>query len=69
MAIMRNASEALEIVQMGMDLKAGDEVSTTNQDYPPDDHRLGTAGCGARELFLERIPFPGARPAVAGRSG
>jgi selenocysteine lyase/cysteine desulfurase len=33
-AITRNASEALEIVQMGMDLKAGDEVLTTNQDYP-----------------------------------
>jgi selenocysteine lyase/cysteine desulfurase len=33
-AITRNASEALEIVQLGMDLKAGDEVLTTNQDYP-----------------------------------
>ena len=32
-AITRNASEALEIVQLGMDLKAGDEVLTTNQDY------------------------------------
>src|SRR5258708_10529446 len=33
-AITRNASEALEIVQLGMDLKPGDEVVTTNQDYP-----------------------------------
>ncbi len=33
-AITRNASEALEIVQLGMNLKAGDEVVTTNQDYP-----------------------------------
>src|SRR3954463_4844648 len=33
-AITRNASEALEIVQLGMDLKPGDEVITTNQDYP-----------------------------------
>lgn len=33
-AITRNASEALEIVQFGMDLKAGDEILTTNQDYP-----------------------------------
>jgi isopenicillin-N epimerase len=33
-AITRNASEALETVQFGMDLKAGDEVITTNQDYP-----------------------------------
>lgn len=33
-AITRNASEALEIVQLGMDLKPGDEILTTNQDYP-----------------------------------
>src|SRR5579863_8611031 len=34
MAITRNASEALEIAQLGIDLKAGDEVLTTDQDYP-----------------------------------
>jgi selenocysteine lyase/cysteine desulfurase len=34
MAITRNASEALEICIFGLDLKAGDEVLTTNQDYP-----------------------------------
>ena len=33
-AITRNASESLQICQFGMDLKAGDEVLTTNQDYP-----------------------------------
>ncbi|MDZ4797347.1 MAG: aminotransferase class V-fold PLP-dependent enzyme [Bryobacteraceae bacterium] len=33
-AITRNASESLEIIQLGMDLKAGDEILTTNQDYP-----------------------------------
>src|SRR4051794_6066114 len=33
-AITRNASESLEIVQLGMELKPGDEVLTTNQDYP-----------------------------------
>ncbi|MBI3653888.1 MAG: aminotransferase class V-fold PLP-dependent enzyme [Acidobacteria bacterium] len=33
LAITRNASEALEICQFGLDLKAGDEVLTTNQDY------------------------------------
>ncbi len=33
-AITRNSSEALEIAQMGINLKAGDEVLTTNQDYP-----------------------------------
>jgi isopenicillin-N epimerase len=33
MAITRNASEALQIAQLGVELKAGDEVITTNQDY------------------------------------
>src|ERR1700759_5037970 len=33
-AITRNASEANEIIQLGLKLKAGDEVITTNQDYP-----------------------------------
>ena len=34
MAITRNASEALEIVQLGLPLERGDEVLTTTQDYP-----------------------------------
>jgi isopenicillin-N epimerase len=34
MAITRNASEALQIAQLGIDLKPGDEIITTNQDYP-----------------------------------
>jgi len=34
MAITRNASESLEICIMGLDLKPGDEILTTNQDYP-----------------------------------
>lgn len=33
LAITRNASEALEIAQMGIDLEPGDEVLTTDQDY------------------------------------
>lgn len=33
MAITRNASESLEIAQLGLDLKPGDEVLTTDQDY------------------------------------
>jgi selenocysteine lyase/cysteine desulfurase len=33
-AFTRNASESLQICQMGFDLKAGDEVLTTTQDYP-----------------------------------
>ncbi|TAK65740.1 MAG: aminotransferase class V-fold PLP-dependent enzyme, partial [Bacteroidetes bacterium] len=32
-AITRNASESLETLLMGMDLKSGDEVLTTTQDY------------------------------------
>ena len=33
-AITRNASESLQTVQQGMNLKEGDEVLTTTQDYP-----------------------------------
>lgn len=33
-AITRNASESLEILLMGIDLKSGDEILTTTQDYP-----------------------------------
>src|SRR5499426_2677904 len=33
-AITRNASEGLETLLMGMDLKSGDEILTTTQDYP-----------------------------------
>ncbi|MBI1762863.1 MAG: aminotransferase class V-fold PLP-dependent enzyme [Acidobacteria bacterium] len=34
LAITRNASESLETVQLGIALKRGDEVLTTEQDYP-----------------------------------
>lgn len=33
-ALTRNASESLQICQLGFDLQPGDEVLTTNQDYP-----------------------------------
>ncbi len=33
-ALTRNASESLQIAQFGIDLAPGDEVLTTNQDYP-----------------------------------
>jgi len=33
-ALVRNASEAMEILLMGLDLKSGDEVLTTTHDYP-----------------------------------
>ncbi|MBN8586844.1 MAG: aminotransferase class V-fold PLP-dependent enzyme [Rhodothermia bacterium] len=34
LAVVRNASEGLQIAQCGFDLKAGDEILTTTQDYP-----------------------------------
>ncbi len=34
LAITRNASESLEAVQLGLDLKPGDEILTTTHDYP-----------------------------------
>lgn len=34
LALTRNSSESLQICQFGIDLKAGDEVLTTTQDYP-----------------------------------
>jgi selenocysteine lyase/cysteine desulfurase len=34
MALTRNASESLQICQLGFDLEPGDEVLTTTQDYP-----------------------------------
>src|SRR4051812_16521218 len=33
-AIVRNATEALQTVQLGLNLQPGDEVLTTTQDYP-----------------------------------
>jgi isopenicillin-N epimerase len=63
MAITRNASEALEIVQLGIDLKAGDEVLTTDQDYPrmittwqQREHRDG--------IKLRMISFPTPPPSM-----
>jgi isopenicillin-N epimerase len=56
-AITRNASEALQICQLGLDLKAGDEVVTTNQDYG---RMLDTWDQRARRdgLKVNKISFP-----------
>jgi isopenicillin-N epimerase len=56
MAITRNASESLQIVQNGVDLRPGDEVVTTEQDYP---RMLTTWDQRVRreELKLTRVPF------------
>ena len=62
-AITRNASEALEIVQLGMDLKPGDEILTTNQDYP---RMITTWDQRARRegLVLKQITFPVPPPSL-----
>jgi len=57
MAITRNTSESMEIVQLGLDLKRGDEVLTTTQDYP----RMLTAWRQreARDgIVLKTVSFP-----------
>src|SRR5882672_9973129 len=57
MAITRNASEALEIVQLGMPLERGDEVLTTTQDYP----RMMTTWKQRERrdgIVLKQITFP-----------
>ena len=56
-AITRNASESLEICLFGLELKPGDEILTTTQDYP----RMLTTLC-QRELreglVLKQIKIP-----------
>jgi selenocysteine lyase/cysteine desulfurase len=57
MALTRGASESLQIVQNGIDLKAGDEVITTEQDYPRMlttwDQRMRRQG-----IKVTRLQFP-----------
>jgi selenocysteine lyase/cysteine desulfurase len=57
MAITRNASEALEAVQLGLDLKPGDEMLTTTHDYG---RMLTTWRQRERRdgVVLKTIPFP-----------
>jgi isopenicillin-N epimerase len=57
LAITRNASESLQIVQNGLDLKAGDEVITTEQDYP---RMLTTWDQRMRrdKIVVTRLQFP-----------
>lgn len=65
MAITRNTSESMEIVQLGLDLKPGDEVLTTTQDYP----RMLTAWRQreARDgIVLKTVSFPTPPPGPPG---
>ena len=56
-AITRNASEALEIIQLGFNLEPGDEVLTTTQDYP---RMLTTWDQYARrnKIKINKISYP-----------
>ena len=57
MAITRNASESLQILQNGLDLAEGDEVITTEQDYP---RMLTTWDQRVRRhrITVTRVQFP-----------
>ena len=63
MAITRNASESLENAQYGLDLHKGDEVLTTNQDYP---RMLETFRQRERRegIVLKTISFPVPPPSM-----
>jgi isopenicillin-N epimerase len=64
LAITRNASEALQIAQLGIDLAPGDEVLTTNQDYgrmlDTWEQRVKRNG-----IVLKKIGFPVPPPSMA----
>jgi selenocysteine lyase/cysteine desulfurase len=64
LAITRNASEALQIAQLGIDLKPGDEVLTTDQDYP---RMLATWEQRVRRdgVVLKKVSFPVPPPSQA----
>jgi selenocysteine lyase/cysteine desulfurase len=56
-AITRNASESLENIQLGINLKEGDEVITTTQDYP---RMITTWNQRVRrdKIVLKKVSFP-----------
>ena len=64
MAITRNASESLETCILGLDLEAGDEILTTNQDYP---RMITTWRQRERRdgVVLKTISFPVPPPSLA----
>ncbi|MHC5212212.1 MAG: aminotransferase class V-fold PLP-dependent enzyme [Planctomycetota bacterium] len=57
LALTRNASEGLQICQFGLDLQPGDEVLTSDQDYP---RMLNTFRQRERRegIVLREIPLP-----------
>jgi selenocysteine lyase/cysteine desulfurase len=63
LAVTRNASEALEICQLGLDLEPGDEVITTDQDYP---RMITTWEQRVRRdgIVLKKVSFPDPPPSM-----
>jgi isopenicillin-N epimerase len=63
LAITRNASEALEIAQLGIDLDPGDQVLTTDQDYG---RMLTTWDQRARRerIVIRKVSFPDPPPSM-----
>lgn len=63
LAITRNASEALQIAQLGIDLRPGDEVVTTTQDYG---RMLDTWEQRVRRdgISLKKVTFPVPPPSM-----
>ncbi len=63
LAITRNTTESLENVQFGLEMKAGDEVLTTTQDYPS---MLTTWRQRERRdgIVLKMVPFPVPPPSL-----
>jgi isopenicillin-N epimerase len=63
LAITRNASEALQIAQLGIELRKGDEVVTTNQDYG---RMLDTWDQRARRdgIVVKKVSFPVPPPSM-----
>jgi selenocysteine lyase/cysteine desulfurase len=59
-AITRNASESLEILLMGIDLRSGDEIVTTTQDYPRMlttlDQRERREGIKVKKIQIPLVP-------------
>jgi isopenicillin-N epimerase len=64
LALTRNASEALQIAQLGLNLAPGDEVVTTNQDYG---RMLGTWAQRVERdrIVVKQISFPAPPPSLA----
>jgi len=70
LAITRNASEALQTAQLGIDLEPGDEVVTTNQDYgrmlTTWDQRVRRDGIRVSKISFP-VPVPGGAAELVGR--